>query len=179
MSPRSPAAWFLALVPLGIMAGLGWSFAWTTGETAGFLLGFTVMIVTPGIVGAILASLERGHLLFALWAVAAWVAILPGAFELEERFVDLRLAEQRAQLEGEAARIAERADVGPSLTPTETDEACSPLRRAWALRTDDGVQVWFLRRLDRALVHAPGSAFGPYTASECRHIDGPWFDCAF
>lgn len=178
MNPRSPAALYLALVPFGLMAGIAWSFTWTTGDTAMFLLGFAMMFVTPLVWATIFCTLERPHLLFALWAVACWGAILPGTWELEERFTDMRFEQQRPELEQEVARIGAMPLSVSQLGEVETTESLSPFGQAFALRDAEGPQVWFLRRRDRAFVYSPGAErFGPYTSRACRHLDGPWYDC--
>jgi len=187
VDPRRPEALFLALAPFGLMAGLGWSLAWTSGDTAVFLLGLALML-TPVVWAACLlglrdgeggggAAVSRGRLAFALWVATAWAAIVPGTWELEARFTDLRFEAQRAELEAERARLASTPTFAiPG--PRETSPVLSPFSEAWVLTDQRAPSVWFLRRRDRAFVHA-GETFGPYTAQRCRHLDEGWFDCDF
>ncbi len=178
MRPSSPAALYLALAPFGLIAGVGASLAWTSGETAVFLLGFTLLL-SPLVWAACWLGLTREHWMFALFTAAAWAAIVPGAWEAEARFAAQRFEEQRPALEAVVAGLGGAAlDATPR--PLEVSTALSPFGEAWAEDRGHGPMVWFLRRRDQAFVHAPGGAaeLGPYTARACRPLAEGWFDCA-
>lgn len=177
MTPRSPEAVLLAVLPLGLMAGLGWSLAWTTGETAVFLLGVTLLL-TPIVWVALLVGMRRRYWPFALWGALAWAAIVPGTWEAEEHFTDLRFESQRDTLEAEAASIERLVDGRRGAITVQTTPEISPFEEAWVHAEGEASEVWFLRRRDRAFVYAP-AGFSPHVSSACRALDGPWYDCGF
>lgn len=167
----------LAVLPFGLMAGMGWSLAWTTGETAVFLLGVTLML-TPIVWVALLVGMRRRYWPFALWGALAWAAIVPGTWEAEERFTDARFEAQRDLLDAEAASIARLVEGRRGELTVETDPEISPFEETWVYGDGETTEMWFLRRRDRAFVYAP-DGFSPHVASACRALDADWYDCAF